>query len=250
MIGVVVLSRNRPDLFVACAASVGLVGGPSVVRQAVLVQHGKDAETEAAAAERGWAMAKPGRNLSYAAGNNLGVAMLTPEVTHALLLNNDAVLTDGALDAMWAARTRGAIVGAVTIQPATGEVSHAGGTFRAQGEGPLAPDHMGRGTPPETHEHDVRCYWATFAAVLIERGLWDELGGLDEDFWYSFEDVDFCLRAREKRGPGNVWVAAGARVLHPEHGTRTGVEDRRNGQVFATKWLTSDRLEKALEGGA
>lgn len=34
-------------------------------------------------------------------------------------------------------------------------------------------------------------------AMMIRRELLDELGGLDEDYFMYFEEVDFCLRARQ-----------------------------------------------------
>jgi GT2 family glycosyltransferase len=36
------------------------------------------------------------------------------------------------------------------------------------------------------------------AFVLIRKKAWDELGGLDERFFFFLEETDFCLRARRK----------------------------------------------------
>jgi GT2 family glycosyltransferase len=55
-----------------------------------------------------------------------------------------------------------------------------------------------------------------FSFVAISRSLWDELGGLDEAFIYTFEDADFARRAH----------AAGATLLFPDD---TGVSHRRYG---------------------
>jgi GT2 family glycosyltransferase len=36
------------------------------------------------------------------------------------------------------------------------------------------------------------------AFMLIRKSVWDALGGLDERFFFFFEETDFCLRARQK----------------------------------------------------
>jgi hypothetical protein len=36
------------------------------------------------------------------------------------------------------------------------------------------------------------------AFVLVRKTVWDALGGLDERFFFFFEETDFCLRARQK----------------------------------------------------
>lgn len=36
------------------------------------------------------------------------------------------------------------------------------------------------------------------AFMLVRKSVWDELGGLDERFFFFFEETDFCLQARKK----------------------------------------------------
>ncbi len=38
----------------------------------------------------------------------------------------------------------------------------------------------------------------TGACLLVKKAFYDELGGLDESFAVALNDVDFCLRLREK----------------------------------------------------
>ena len=80
------------------------------------------------------------------------------------------------------------------------------------------------------------------ALMLVEKGFWDKLGGMDEQFFLSWEDVDFSLRA---------W-AAGRRVLytgqayavHPEGTTRA------NRKAASLGFLAQDGQEtKAGSGG-
>ena len=54
--------------------------------------------------------------------------------------------------------------------------------------------------------------------MLIRRATYLEVGGFDETFAVAFNDVDFCLRVRE-RGLRNVWTPF-ATVIHHESKSR------------------------------
>jgi glycosyltransferase involved in cell wall biosynthesis len=63
----------------------------------------------------------------------------------------------------------------------------------------------------------------TAACLVIKKSIYQELGGLDEvNLKVAFNDVDFCLRAREA-GYRNVWTPY-AELYHHESATR-GYED-------------------------
>ena len=53
---------------------------------------------------------------------------------------------------------------------------------------------------------------------MVKKSLFDELGGLDEDFRVALNDVDFCLRLREK-GYLNVFTPF-AELYHFESASR------------------------------
>jgi glycosyltransferase involved in cell wall biosynthesis/LmbE family N-acetylglucosaminyl deacetylase len=62
----------------------------------------------------------------------------------------------------------------------------------------------------------------TGACLVIQKTIYDEIGGLNEDLAIAFNDVDFCLRVR-KAGYRNVWTPY-AEMLHHESASR-GIED-------------------------
>lgn len=39
----------------------------------------------------------------------------------------------------------------------------------------------------------------TAACMMVRRDVYDEVGGLDESFQVAFNDVDFCMKVREKK---------------------------------------------------
>jgi GT2 family glycosyltransferase len=59
----------------------------------------------------------------------------------------------------------------------------------------------------------------TGACLIVKRAIYDEVGGLDEEnLPVAFNDVDFCLKIRE-RGYHNVWTPH-AELYHHESASR------------------------------
>ncbi len=54
--------------------------------------------------------------------------------------------------------------------------------------------------------------WVTGCCLLVRRDCWEDLGGLDNDFFLYYEDVDLCRRARERGW--TVWYEPGLRAVH------------------------------------
>ena len=135
-----------------------------------------------------------------------------------LFLNNDTeVLSTDWLDQMLhiAADPRVGVVGATLLYPDR-TIQHAGVFPRSDGEWV----HPYRGEPAnavgrEGELQRVRCVPAvTGACLLVQRKTFEELGGFDERYPLTFNDVDLCRRARA-RGLSIV-VTPHARLLHYE----------------------------------
>jgi GT2 family glycosyltransferase len=235
MLAAVVLSKDRPDLFRACADSVPRT---PFLEYRLLVDNDTEPGETAREAEShpGWAVLRGGPHVSFSLGNNQAEKWLPDSVTHLLLLNNDCVLSPGCLEALWAARDTADVVGSFILSP-DGRVNHAGVTFSPSGW----PDHVGRGADPDRFTGDVtRVVAVTFACVLVRRDLWRRLGGLDEKYWYCFEDIDFCLRARE--AGASVRVVRAAEVVHAESSTRGPETVGRNANRYRATWVLSGRV--------
>ena len=136
------------------------------------------------------------RNLGYAGANNRGAASARGEFL--LLLNNDVELTRGWLDELLVVarkNPRSGVVGNVQLNFKTGLIDHAGIFINAKGK----PEHLR--TLPHEWARSREATASTGACLLISRQLWNELGGFDETFFNGGEDVDLCLRARERGRP-------------------------------------------------
>ena len=181
-----------------------------VVVDVVVVDNGcSDGATERLAHTRGVTVVRPGRNVGFAEGCNLGIAAATAELV--ALVNPDAIVDPPALGAL-ARVAAGADVGIATASirladrpdrlNSAGNDIHFTGLSWSGAFDERAADH--------DEQRDVLA--ASGAAMLLRRQVWDELGGFDAAFFAYYEDADLSLRAWQ-RGYRVVFVPE-AVVLH------------------------------------
>ena len=163
---------------------------------------------------------------NYSKVNNFGVTFAKGE--YILLLNNDTeVITVNWLEEMlmYAQREDVGAVGA-KLYYADRTIQHAGvviglGAHRTAGHTHYKQSrenlgYMGR----LCYTQDVTA--VTGACLMVKRTLWDTVGGLDEGFEISLNDVDFCLKLR-KKGYLNIFTPF-AELYHYESVSR-GLDD-------------------------
>jgi O-antigen biosynthesis protein len=186
-------------------------------------------------------------SFNYSAINNFGVKQTTGE--YILLLNNDTqVITVNWMEEMLMYAQR-EDVGAVGAKLYYGDktIQHAGvviglGAHRTAGHTHYKQHrenlgYMGR----LCYAQDVTA--VTGACLLVKKSLFEKVGGLDESFAISLNDVDFCLKLR-KLGLLNVFTPF-AELYHFESISR-GLDDQgekaqrynRESAHFREKWKT------------
>lgn len=149
----------------------------------------------------------PGRNLGFAAGVNRAARDATAQ--HLLLVNPDTVLLDQAVDVIVEfarQHPRHGIYGGRTLRPdGTLEPSCCWGlpslwsmAMFASGLSTLAPrnrwlDPESLGRWPRDTVREVGVVTGCF--LLIQRPLWEKLGGFDERYFMYGEDADLAVRA-------------------------------------------------------
>ncbi len=182
---------------------------------------------------------------NFAGLNNFAAGEAKGE--YLLLLNNDTeVITPAWMEEllMYAQRPDVAAVGA-KLYYGDDTVQHAGivvglGADRAAGHshygfGRDEVGYMGR----LCYAQDVSA--VTGACMLVKKSVYEELGGMDERFAVAYNDVDFCLKAREK-GYLNVFTPF-SELYHYEsrsRGYEESEEKKRRFQqeaaLFKEKW--------------
>jgi GT2 family glycosyltransferase len=193
------------------------------------------------------------RNQGFAMSCNDG-ARAAGDCDYLLFLNNDTIPTAGWLDALvdFAEKTPAcAAVGAKLLFP-NGTIQHAGVAISQD----RWPRHLYAGFPGEhpAVNRSRAVIAATAACLLVRRQDFEALGGFDSAFHNGYEDVDLCLRLRD-RGR-EVWYCHSSVVYHLESVTRwpTGqaqnLED--NERLYDERWrgkVTPDDIQHYLTDG-
>jgi GT2 family glycosyltransferase len=182
-------------------------------------------------------------NLGFAKANN--VASEQARGRRLLLLNPDTVVLDGAIDKLWTfaerrpdARIWGGRTlfsdGSVNITSCWGRMTlwslvcrAAGLTWLFPSVSLLNPEMMGAWQRDSERAVDI----VTGCFFLIDRDLWNQLGGFDPDFFMYGEEADLCYRAC--RVGARPRVTAEAVIIHHGGGTELS---------------TADKLVKVLKG--
>ncbi|WJI08606.1 glycosyltransferase [Methanobacterium sp. CWC-01] len=195
------------------------------------------------------------KNESFSKANNQAVKVANGE--YVLLLNNDTEPTYGWLNQMMHTGLkyqRVGTVGAKLVYPdCSASVFNKHNSFRIQHTGIVfqnlhnffRPYNRGSGGEPFDSAYNSEHYSAgnTAAALLVKKDLYQEVGGLDEDYYYGYEDVDFCLKLL-KNGYKHIYCPT-ALLFHYEFGSDEKIEDfnhrdkkfEKNRNLLMDKWF-------------
>jgi GT2 family glycosyltransferase len=195
----VVLNWNGGDDTLAALES--LRGTP-----AICVDNGSTDGSDRAVEERfpDVELLRLGENRGFAGGNNAGIERAFERgADWVLLLNNDAVVTPGALDAL--GRAAGDDIGllACKVVYPDGQVQYTGARVLAW---------LGYSGRSWTRERAKDVDRADGAAMAVSRAAADKAGLLDELLFAYAEDVEWSLRIR--RAGFRIVVVADAVVVH------------------------------------
>jgi GT2 family glycosyltransferase len=179
-------------------------------------------------------------NVGFARACNEGAAAAGGELL--VFLNNDTEPRRGWLEALVACAERepeADAIGAKLVYP-TGTVQHAGVVFGQDGY----PHNLYAGLP-EDHpavNRSRRLQAVTAACMLVRRASFERVGGFDEGYENSLEDVDLCLRIGGEGG--EVHYCHEAVVVHLESISR-GRRDRfeRSVDLYRRRWREQVRRD-------
>ena len=166
-----------------------------------------------------------GRNRGFARAVNEGCRLSRGEWF--LLLNPDVTVPEGFVEGVLA------LADELAVDPRAGvagfQLRNCDGT-RQLSAGPfptLIGTLAGLALPRARRKYQAQrgrqrrpVDWVTGCCLLLRRDCVQDIGGLDEDFFLYYEDVDLCRRARARGW--SVWYEPALRVTHhqPLHGRR------------------------------
>ena len=204
-VSIIIINWNTRDLLAACLTSIydtalGLTFDVWVVDNGSTdgsVEMVRDAFPEVH-------LGVNSQNEGFARANNQGMAL--SQGRYMLLFNSDAIASPGSLTALVAladAHPSAGIVGAKLV--------NADGSFQASYTdfpslhseflmltglgrllfGPWYPSHnQAQGQSPRPVDY------VEGACLLVRRAAWEQVGGMDQDYFMYAEEVDWCYRMR------------------------------------------------------
>ena len=199
-VSAIIVNWNGGDFLRSCIASpYRELGGP--LREIVLLDNasGDQSVESVQHAFPALAIVRTSENLGFAKANNLGI--LASESDSVLLINNDAVANPGSIGSLVAVMEQDDRIGIVgpQLRNPDGSLQLSYGPFPSVlgvvgGLRVRKADRYYERTGYE-NPHDVE--WLTGACLLVRRRMLDEIGLLDERFFFNYEDVDLCKRAHD-----------------------------------------------------
>jgi len=202
-------------------------------------------------------------NQSFSRSNNQAAEIA--EGKYLLLLNNDVEPTHGWLNHMMKSATQSENVGAIgarLVYPDCSgsrhnkrnsfKIQHEGIAFKEE-DGFIKPYNWGNGEPFRIRgQLDEPRAAVTGAALLVEKDKYFQVEGLDEEYIYGYEDVDFCLKLLQK-GYNNIYCSK-AVLFHYEFGTQEKHKKKEirqwrlnNQKLFRKRWNKWLRRELLLD---
>ena len=254
-VSVILILHNQAELTFACLQSITECIGPELAAEVVILDNASTDDTpEMLRRVDGARIIWSDDNLHFLRGVNRAVREARGR--HLLLLNNDALLLPGTVEAALAALHAAPDIGAVggrLILP-DGTLQEAGSIIWRDG----TASGYGRGEQPAAPPFDFRrdVDYCSGAFLLTPRHLFEELRGFDERFAPAYyEETDYCVRLWE----------AGLRVvfdpdvvaLHYEFGSSARSDaaielQQRNHAVFVDRhrdWLATRPMPTQVLAG-
>jgi hypothetical protein len=220
-LSVIVVNYNRRDLLLKCLASVRASTPPELI----VVDNGSaDGSAEAVAGRFPSArLLRQERNLGFARAVNLGLRAASGRTI--VLLNNDAEVVGDALDvldAFFREHPRVGIAGA-QLEHEDGRLQNSFDSFPTLGL-VLAKGLLRFLDPrayPSKHvpvNGPLVVESVIGAALAVRREVVEQVGPLDEDYFWSMEETDWCRRA--SAAGWSVMLVPQARVRHLSGATK------------------------------
>jgi GT2 family glycosyltransferase len=154
------------------------------------------------------------KNRGFAAGASEGIARTSGEWV--ALVNNDVFVEPECLSVMLAAAEGDAGVGSVAAQMRFADdptvINSAGVEVDRLG---VARDRLLGQPVSASEDRPVEVFGASGGSALHRRRMLEEVGGIDETYFFALDDVDLAWRARMA---GWRCVYAPAAVVHHHHG--------------------------------
>jgi len=220
-LSVIIVSWNTRELLAQCLESV--YANPPTGEFEIIVVDNDSADGSVAMVRERFPqviLIENSENVGFARANNQAIRCSSGE--YVLLLNSDAMVLTGVLDALlgfFGTHSQAGALGPMLVNPdgsfqasyarfptLWSEFSLMSGIARLT-IGPYAPSPR-----PLTNEPTRQVDWVAGAAFMVRRTAIDQVGFLDESYAFYSEETDYCWRLHRQRW--QVWYIPSVKVIH------------------------------------
>jgi GT2 family glycosyltransferase len=225
-VSIVIVNWNTRELLRACLASI--VQNVERVRTEILVVDNGSRDGSAEMVHHDFPNVRllaNASNIGFAAANNLGLRQAHGR--HLLLLNSDTLMLPGAIEEMVCYMDAHKRVGALgprlrtrdgSLQLSTRDfprLDHDAMMMLEVKHWPLVGDlarWYARRTYGGHYQHTHEVDWVQGSCLMLRREAVEEVGVLDESFFFDYEEPDLCYRLRQHNWP-TVFLAS-TEIVH------------------------------------
>jgi GT2 family glycosyltransferase len=192
------------------------------------------------------------KNYGFAEGYNRALAQV--EAEYYVLLNSDIEVTPGWIDPV--VKMMDADPDIAAAQPKLRayhekemfEYAGAAGGYIDKFGYPFCRGRLFQEIEKDEGQYDdaVEVFWATGACMFVRASVYNEMGGLDNDFFAHMEEIDYCWRLKNNGYkimycPDSIVYHIGGGTLPKKNSTKTYLNIRNN-IIMLYKNLQSHRL--------
>lgn len=200
-VSLIILNWNGKDDTLECLSSVFNTDYPNY--QVIVVDNGSiDGSVEAISTQYpDTVLIKTGANLGYAGGNNAGIQWaLDHGSDYIFILNNDTIISSDLLKVFVnSAKSlpKGSVLGAkIYFYDRPKVLWFAGGRWLSEKN---CFEHIDYGQQDETSFNEIsQVDYITGCALFSESNTFRDVGLLDDNFFLTYEETDWCYRAKAK----------------------------------------------------
>lgn len=218
----IVVNFRKPEMTIECVRSIRQAMTEASGGEIIIVDNSPDHSNGClAAAVPDLRIIDNPENEGFAKANNRGIRLARGEVV--ALVNNDAFINRACVElgisylsehphvGIWAPRLTYADG---SYQPSVGLAPTLGGLFGEYVSRRTRPGYPGAAEWSEPRDVET----VSGACVFLSRQAIEEAGLLDEDYFFTSEDTDYCARVRE-RGLGIVYDPR-VSIIHLANGSQ------------------------------
>ncbi len=232
----VILNTNRRDDTLACLASLAKSTYPN--RHTIVLDNASTDGSVAAIRQAFPAVEiiELQENLGYAGNNNVGIrAAMAQNADWVFVLNEDTILAPNCLSELVAVGESSPQIGIVGPMVyhhnEPNVIQSAGGRLNRRWEGShIAQNQPDTGQFVAPHRVD----WISGCAILVRRAVIEQVGMIDERFFYYWEETEWCVRAAA--AGWEIWHMPAAKLWHK------GVQRDYQPKPSVTYYSTRNRL--------